>query len=253
MAGNLTNPWEILDRLLNRESGHRSLDIGRPDSSHCRHWLRCLQACSGPLEANGHRAQPVDDRPASGECLPDTALSARIPCPRLLSSMPTTILGEPADQKQHQGYCEQGPHNAAASFCWRIPQPCLDRTKPPPRPLPELGPMHGEGDAVGQHHREPGLRGDAKAIRVLSLTLSHPVNLTKIRRGNACTFSDFVTGQWACCRRVAWGLVDNVPVAHRVHRPELCMWTSSLMPTYPQPYKANSEAQIISPSNTFHR
>ena len=165
VAGNLTNPWEILDRLLNRESGHRSLDIGRPDSSHCRHWLRCLQACSGPLEANGHRAQPVDDRPASGECLPDTALSARIPCPRLLSSMPTPILGEPADQKQHQGYCEQGPHNAAASFCWRIPQPCLDRTKPPPRALPELGPMHGEGDAVGQHHREPGLRGYAKAIR----------------------------------------------------------------------------------------
>jgi hypothetical protein len=25
--------------------------------------------------------------------------------------------------------------------------------------------MHGEGDAVGQHHREPGLHGDAKAIR----------------------------------------------------------------------------------------
>ena len=45
------------------------------------------------------------------------------------------------------------------------------------------------------------------------------MNLTKIRRGNACDFSDFVTGQWACCRRVACGLVDNVPVAHRVHSP----------------------------------
>ena len=68
LPANCCRSGDRSERLLHAVSGHRNLDIGRPDSSDCRHWLHCLQACLEPLEANAHRAQPLEDRPASGEC-----------------------------------------------------------------------------------------------------------------------------------------------------------------------------------------